>query len=89
MIAALYTSWMWWPSALRSLYLTEVHGRSAAIKISEDERIDRGLYFTGEGTLVYTRSDGIPNGTVRRYRTLKYPGREWNESFVQPNIFVE
>jgi hypothetical protein len=66
-----------------------VHGRSAAIKISEDERIDRSLYFTGEGVLVYTRSDGVAAGTLRKYRSWQYPGREGNESFVQPNVFVE
>lgn len=88
LFALLYSAWWWWPSALRRTYLAEVDGRNAAMKISDDPTLDRSLYFTSSHVPVYTRSDSLPIGAVRRDATLAEPGRFANESFTKPNAFI-
>jgi hypothetical protein len=88
-VAGLYTCWAWWPSDWRTQFSHEVEGRDAAIKVSDDRALDRSLYFTGRHALVYTFSDTLPVGSVRRYIRLRDPTRSWNESFTHPNGFLE
>ena len=88
MFALLYSAWWWWPSSLRRTYRAEVNGRNAAIKISDDPELDRSLYFLGSHVPVYTRSDGLPIGSVRRDATLADPSRLENASFKKPNAFL-
>lgn len=77
-------------SSLRRTYLEEVHGHPAtAMKLSDDARIDRSLYYTGDRTPVYTRYDGLPIGTVRKYRRLAEESNVSNSSFLTPNAFLE
>jgi hypothetical protein len=65
-----------------------VDGRNAALKISDDRTLDRSLYFTGGHVPVYTRSDSLPIGAVRRDATLADARRFANDSFMKPNAFV-
>lgn len=87
---------------MKAVYRTEVMGRSAAIKIAEDGRLDRSLYFSGNREILYTRADGLPVGTVRRYRSFSNPNGpaapvpetvegQWthNALFHNPGAFVE
>ena len=89
LVAGLYTCWGWWPSELRTLYSSEVKGRKAALKISNESVLDRSLYFTGAQTLVYAHFDEMPVGSVRRYKAFKYPDRFNNQSFTDPNAFID
>lgn len=90
------------PTPMKTVYRTEVMGRSAAIKIAEDGRLDRSLYFSGNREILYTRADGLPVGTVRRYRSFSNPNGpaapvpetvegQWthNALFHNPGAFVE
>lgn len=89
LFGGLYTCWAWWPSELRTIYLAKVEGQNAAIKISDDKLLDRSLYFTGEHYIVYTRSDNMETGSVRRNTAFKYPDRFWIGSFIEPNAFLD
>jgi hypothetical protein len=75
------------PTVVKHTYLTEVYGRRAAIKISNDEWLDRSLYYTGRRALVYTRFDGTPVGSARRYRALHGYDGDANRSFHEPASF--
>lgn len=89
------------PTPMKAVYRAEVMGRSAAIKIAEDRRLDRSLYFSGHREMLYTRRDGEPVGTVRRYRAFDNPNgpigvpeeieglRAHNALFNNPGAFVE
>jgi hypothetical protein len=89
LVAFLYVGNYLAPSALRSTYQKEVQGRRAAIKVSDDRTMNRSLYFTGDGALVYTEHDSLPIGEVRVYRRFAMEGNANNTSFLQPNAFVE
>ncbi|MCX7114109.1 MAG: hypothetical protein NTX45_29375 [Proteobacteria bacterium] len=89
-VVFLYVGNFVFPSKLRQTYLSEVYGQPmSAIKLSDDVRIDRSLYFTGDRVLIYTRHDQLPIGTTRRYRKLALESIAWNASFLQPNAFLE
>jgi len=87
--AFLYMGQALLPSSLRTTYQHLVQGRTAALKIADDGRLDRSLYYTGAHELVYTRRDDRAVGTVRPFRSLMQPGVIENESFRNPNAFVE
>jgi hypothetical protein len=88
-LATLYLGAWVFPSTLRTTYLAEVRPNRAALKISDDPQLDRSLYLTHEGTLVYTRIDAVPRGGVLRYRALADPTLKDNASYLKPNAFVE
>jgi hypothetical protein len=77
------------PSELRNTYRQDVYARQVAIKISDDARLDRSLYYTGDLQIIYTRHDQLPVGTVRNYRKLASEDSVGNASFLTPNAFVE
>ena len=90
-IVVLYGGNFLFPSKLRQTYLSEVYGRPmSAIKLSDDVRIDRSLYYTGNRQLIYTHYDNFPIGATRTYRKLALEsGSYGNLSFVKPNAFLE
>jgi hypothetical protein len=70
---------------------TKAHVRGnerAAIKITEDRRIDRSLYYSGHPGLIYTRADSFEVGHVRKYARLAKP-KSGNETFLEPNAFLD
>lgn len=85
-LIALYTAVFWFPSELRSVFEREVKGRKAALKITEDADLDRSLYFTGSGELVYTPGDGHRVGSARTFSGFVSDSMG-NESFLRPNRF--
>lgn len=77
------------PSSMRQTYESEVRGRAdVAIKLGEDARIDRSLYYTGQRALFYTADDVLAVGCVRKFGKLA-SDRTGNVSFVQPNAFAD
>lgn len=87
-LAFLYLGSFLLTSDLRTVYTTQVYGRAGtALKISDDARIDRSLYYTGDRQLIYTRYDGAPIGSVRRYQHL-LNRQSANNSFLAPNGFI-
>jgi hypothetical protein len=87
-IVTLYTAVFWWPATLPNTFAKDVQSRLAAMKLSDDAVLDRSLYINGDRNLFYTPADGVPIGSVRPYRGLRYPDRFWNDSFLKPNEFV-
>lgn len=72
----------------KALYRDHVAGKAAAIKISEDPRIDRALYVTVEKMKPsYFHADGLPFGTVRIFDDGKTPIIWGNNSFDAPIPF--
>jgi hypothetical protein len=89
LIVFLYIGSFLLPSRLRDVYREQVHMQPrVALKLSDDARIDRSLYYLGSREFVYTRSDAAERGTVRAYRALSN-SQLANESFVQPNAFLD
>ncbi|MFZ4698550.1 MAG: hypothetical protein ACOYMG_00725 [Candidatus Methylumidiphilus sp.] len=89
-VVFLYVGNFAFPNKLRQTYLGEVYGRPmSAIKLSDDVRIDRSLYYTGDRQPIYTRHDRFPIGATRHYRKLAFESIYWNASFLQPNAFLE
>jgi hypothetical protein len=88
-IVFLYVGNFLLPSELRNTYRQNVYGRKAAIKISDDVRLDRSLYYSGDRQIIYTRHDQLAVGTVRNYRKLALEESVGNASFLKPNAFVE
>lgn len=88
------------PTPLKAVYRTEVMGRPFAMKISEDPRLDRALYFSGGREVLYTRADGLPVGTVRSTAGFENPNgaigvpeqidglRAFNALFENPGRFA-
>ncbi|HZP85909.1 MAG TPA: hypothetical protein VFB54_03755 [Burkholderiales bacterium] len=77
------------PSELRTRYRNDVEAKpGVALKISDDPRIDRSLYYTGHRQIIYTRHDDLPVGSIRRYRQL-LNGESANGSFVKPNALLD
>jgi hypothetical protein len=75
------------PATLRDTYLREVYKREGmAVKIGDDPRIDRSLYYPYLRQFIYTRHDDLPLGTVRSYRDT-VNNRSGNVSFTSPNAF--
>jgi hypothetical protein len=88
-VAILYLGSFVIPSATRETYLREVHGKPGmALKIGDDARIDRSLYYLGSRQFVYTRSDELEIGAVRRARGLATSSTS-NPTFKAPNAFVD
>lgn len=89
------------PTAMKALYRSEVAGRNAAIKLSEDAALDRALYYSGAREILYTRADGVPVGTVRRFSAFENPNgligdpdqldglRGFNALFNTPGRFID
>jgi hypothetical protein len=82
----LYFGVFLFPSQWRVIYQSQVEGRTAALKISEDR--DRCLYFTGARDLVYVTCDRTPIGSVRQYSKIEAPAGLWNGSYQVPARFV-
>jgi len=88
------------PTPMKALYRSEVMGRAAAIKVSEDPLLDRALYFSGAREVLYTRADGMPIGTVRSTLGFENPNgpigvpeeidglRAFNALFQNPGRFA-
>jgi hypothetical protein len=81
----------------KRVFRAQVEDRSAAIKISNDSRLNRSLYYTGHDRLLYTNLDPTPVGTVRFYDAVLTPSgqppargmkRCANESFSAPVKFI-
>lgn len=89
MLLLLYSGSFWWPSDLRRTFSESVKGRQAALKLSYEPMLDRTLYITGAGGLIYTHGDAIPIGGVRPYTQLKYADRYGNLSMLTPNEFID
>lgn len=89
------------PTSMKALYWNEVVGRNAAIKLSEDTTLDRALYYSGAREILYTRADGVPVGTVRRFTAFENPNglignpeqleglRGFNALFNNPGRFID
>lgn len=89
------------PTAMKTLYRSEVAGRKAAIKLTEDTGLDRALYYSGAREILYTRADGVPVGTVRRFSAFENPNgpigdpdqldglRGFNALFNTPGRFID
>jgi len=89
-VAFLYLGFLL-PNEWRDIYLLEVHPHGGrALKVADDPRIDRSLYYTGQRRFVYTRHDELPVGAVRKYRALRVQeSDDDNDGFVSPNTFVD
>ena len=88
-LVLLYLGSYIFPSTLRDTYQAQVRGRSGvAIKLTGDPRIDRSLYYSGQGIPFYTTHDSHEVGFVRKYSRLETPSVS-NDSFVNPNRFVD
>jgi hypothetical protein len=88
LILVLYTAAFVPGGEVRQRYIEEVLNKQAALKISDDARIDRSLYYSGNRDVFYTRYDNVPIGTVRRYRGLA-SNASGNVSFLNPNSFLD
>lgn len=87
-IAFLYLGSHVMPSPARDTFRSTVEGRSAALKLSDDPHLGLSLYLFPRGHLGYAVLDHVPIGAVRRYDRLE-PGNLYNDSFSEPNRFVE
>lgn len=88
------------PTPMKSVYRSEARGRPAAMKLSEDPRLDRALYFSGRREVLYTRADGVPPGAVRSTVGFENPNgpigvpeeldglRAFNALFENPGRFA-
>jgi hypothetical protein len=86
---------------MKAAWRTEAAGRSAAIKISDAPALDRSLYYSGRGEILYTRRDEREIGAVVRYRRFDNPNgdigdpdqleglRGFNALFHKPGAFIE
>jgi len=89
-IVFLYAGNFVFPSKLRQTFLSEVYGRPmSAIKLSDDARMDRSLYYTGVRQLIYTHHDQLSIGATRNYRKLALESISFHASFLKPNAFLE
>jgi hypothetical protein len=89
MVLFLYSGSAVLKSELRETYMRDVYQRpNVSMKIGNDPRIDRSLYYSGSRQLIYTRYDTLPVGAVRKYRKLASDSA-FNASFVRPNAFVD
>lgn len=86
-VVALYAASPLFDSGLRQAYRAQVDGRPAALKLADEPRLDRSLYFGGDRTLFHTRRDAVPVGAVRTFRSLDGP--RFNESYEHPARFVD
>lgn len=90
-----------WPTAMKATWRNDVAGQSAAIKIADAPALDRSLYYSGRGEILYVRRDERPVGGVARYRRFDNPNGEigdpnqleglrgFNALFHKPGAFVE
>lgn len=89
-VVFLYTANLVVPSELSVVYRRDVYTKPGiAMKISDDARVDRSLYLTGDRRLFYTTHDELSVGSVRRFRNLASEAHVGNDSFLHPNAFVE
>lgn len=67
----------------------KVDKHPAAIKITNDIRLDRSLYLSGLQALVYTQYDPAPFGTPIFYELKDQPNKCCNASFIDPFYFKQ
>jgi hypothetical protein len=67
-------------------YQNNMLNQQVAIKISDDIRLNRSLYFA-ENSMIYTYHDDFPLWTIRSYNRLALNNLSFVDSFFCPNIF--
>jgi hypothetical protein len=87
-IVFLYLGHLILPSPVKEVFLAEVAGKQAALKIADDAALDRSLYLLPPFILAYFHHDSVPVGTARHYERFE-PGLSFNDSFKLPNRFVD
>lgn len=83
-------------TSAKRIHVEQVENRSAAIKISDDPRLDRSLFYTGAKQLLYTRFETAPVGSVLRFQSVTTPAGHppapdaagSNASFIAPVTFA-
>jgi len=59
-------------------------GVEMAFKVSDSKELDRSLYVRGDLWMFYTKSDGVPFGTLRRYKMASSPAGWANMTIFEP-----
>jgi len=84
MVLVGYTGNFWLRRDFKSSLRGQLSHLQSAVKISNCPRLNRSLYYTGDGGLFYTHFDPTQFGLVRRYSSISFPAGGGNGSFIEP-----